>query len=279
MTVAVSHQQDLYRTRPHAWQTQIWARIVRRAGRHWVISRHVKRYCHPLTVEGGARLAGVKGPALIIANHASHFDTPVALSALPECIRGKTAVAAAADRFYRHDKRGWWYSLYFNTFPIERLGGGSATLEYPLSLLRRGWSVLIYPEGTRSRTGELGSFHHGVALMAMKTNVPVIPIYSEGLRDMMPPGQRVAPSGGRARPHRRSGPARRRCLDRGRHGAARAGDARAGRAAAPRGRSAAPGAGNGRSRALSGRGGAGRQIQPADVINVSADTKCPSSAE
>jgi len=190
MTVAVSHQQDLYRTRPHAWQTQIWARIVRRAGRHWVISRHVKRYCHPLTVEGGARLAGVKGPALIIANHASHFDTPVALSALPECIRGKTAVAAAADRFYRHDKRGWWYSLYFNTFPIERLGGGSATLEYPLSLLRRGWSVLIYPEGTRSRTGELGSFHHGVALMAMKTNVPVIPIYSEGLRDMMPPGQR-----------------------------------------------------------------------------------------
>jgi len=190
MTVVVSQQQELYRTRPHAWQTMLWARVVRRAGRHWVISRHVNHYCRPLTVEGRARLAGVKGPALIIANHASHFDTPVALSALPERIRGKTAVAAAADRFYRHDKRGWWYSLYFNTFPIERLGGGSATLEYPLSLLRRGWSVLIYPEGTRSRTGELGSFHHGVALMAMKMNVPVIPIYTEGLRDMMPPGQR-----------------------------------------------------------------------------------------
>jgi 1-acyl-sn-glycerol-3-phosphate acyltransferase len=190
MTAFASIQQDLYRTQPDTWQTQMWARVVRRIGRHWVISRHVTRYCQPLTVEGREALDGVKGPALIIANHSSHFDTPLALSVLPERLRGKTAVAAAADRFYRHDKRGWWYSLYFNAFPIERRGGGSATLEYPMSLLRRGWSVLIYPEGTRSTTGEVGGFHHGVALMALRTNVPVIPIYATGLRDIMPRGQR-----------------------------------------------------------------------------------------
>jgi 1-acyl-sn-glycerol-3-phosphate acyltransferase len=191
MAVSVSLPQDLYRTQPDTWQTQIWARVVRRIGRHWVISRHVNHYCQPMTVEGREALAGMKGPALIIANHASHFDTPVALSVLPERIRRKTAVAAAADRFYRYDKKGWWYSLYFNTFPIERLGGGSATLEYPLSLLRLGWSVLIYPEGTRTTTGQMGDFHHGVALMAKQTNVPVIPIYSEGLRNIMPKGQRT----------------------------------------------------------------------------------------
>ena len=191
MATIGSIQQDLYSTQPHTWQTQLWARLVRRIGRHWVISRHVKRHCRPFTVEGRDAINGVKGPALIIANHSSHFDTPAALSALPERLRGKTAVAAAADRFYRRTKRGWWYSLFFNTFPIERHGGGAATLEYPMSLLKRGWSVLIYPEGTRSATGQFGSFHHGVALMAMKMQVPVIPIYTEGLRDVMPKGQRT----------------------------------------------------------------------------------------
>jgi 1-acyl-sn-glycerol-3-phosphate acyltransferase len=184
-------RNDLYRTQPHTWQTQLWARLVRRIGRHWVISRHVKRHCEPFTIEGRAAIESFKGPALIIANHSSHFDTPAALSALPERIRSRTAVAAAADRFYLRTKRGWWYSLFFNTFPIERHGGGAATLEYPISLLQRGWSVLIYPEGTRSTTGQLGNFHHGVALMAMRANVPVIPIYTEGLRDVMPKGQRT----------------------------------------------------------------------------------------
>lgn len=191
MTTIASMQHDLYSTQPHAWQTQLWARLVRRIGRHWVISRHVKRHCQPFTVEGRDAINGVKGPALIIANHSSHFDTPVALCVLPERLRCKTAVAAAADRFYRRTKRGWWYSLFFNTFPIERHGGGTATLAYPISLLRRGWSVLIYPEGTRSTTGQFGKFHHGVALMAMKMQAPVIPIYTEGLRDVMPKGQRA----------------------------------------------------------------------------------------
>jgi 1-acyl-sn-glycerol-3-phosphate acyltransferase len=190
MTTSAPVDQHLYRTEPHVWQTRLWARVARRIGRHWVISRHVKRQCRPFTVEGRDAIAGVPGPALIIANHTSHFDTPAVLSVLPERLRSRTAVAAAADRFYLRTKRTWWYSLYFNTFPLERHGGGAATLEYPLTLLRRGWSVLIYPEGTRTTTGELGNFRHGVALMAKQANVPVIPIFTEGLRDVMPKGQR-----------------------------------------------------------------------------------------
>jgi len=190
MTMVASVQQELYSTQPHTWQTQMWARVLRRTGRRWVISRYVKRFCQPLLVEGREALQGLKGPAIIIANHSSHFDTPVALSVLPERLRRRTAVAAAADRFYRRTKRGWWYSLFLNSFPMERHGGGSATLAYPTSLLRRGWSVLMYPEGTRSTTGQLGSFHHGVASMAMQAKVPVVPIFTEGLQDVMPKGQR-----------------------------------------------------------------------------------------
>src|SRR5438067_6492932 len=184
-------ETESYSVTPHRWQTRLWARIVRRIGRHWVISRHVHGYCRPFRVEGRERLHGVRGPALIIVNHTSHFDTVVALDVLPANIRSKTTVAAAADKFYRRSKRGWWFSLFYNAFPIDRRGGGAATLAYPLSLLKRGWSVLIYPEGTRSTTGAMGAFHHGVSVLALQARVPVIPIHTTGLPDVMPKGQRT----------------------------------------------------------------------------------------
>lgn len=180
-----------YRTEPHRWQTAFWARLLRRGGRYFVSTRYVRRYCRPFEVEGGEGLRDFRGPSIVIANHSSHFDTPAVLSALPERIRGKILVAAAADKFYgSRKKRTWWYSLFHGTFPVTR-GGGTRQLEYPLPLFRRGWSVLIYPEGGRSRSGQVQRFRHGVAIMAMQARVPVIPVYIEGLRDVMPKGQRT----------------------------------------------------------------------------------------
>ncbi len=180
-----------YRTEPHTWQTALWARVARRAGRYWVTTRHVKRYCHPLTIEGREHLKKFKGGAIIIANHSSHFDTPVVLSSLPESLRSRTVIAAAADKFYgSRKKRTWWYSLFMNTFPVHR-GGGTKQLDYPKSLLGRGWSILIYPEGGRSKSGQIARFKAGPALMAMAAGVPVIPVYIEGLRNVMPKGQRT----------------------------------------------------------------------------------------
>ncbi|MEX2246122.1 MAG: GYD domain-containing protein [Dehalococcoidia bacterium] len=183
-------KMDPYRTEPHRWQTRLWARVVRRAGRYWVTTRHVRKFCRPLTVEGTENLEGFRGAAIIIANHSSHFDTPVVLAALPERIRSRVAIAAAADKFYAsRRKRTWWFSLFMNTFPVHR-GGGVKQLEYPMALLKSGWSILIYPEGGRSKSGQVQRFKAGPAIMAMQAKVPVIPVFIEGLRDVMPKGQR-----------------------------------------------------------------------------------------
>lgn len=179
-----------YRTEPHRWQTSFWARAVRRAGRYWVMTRHVKRYCRPFAVEGAEHLRDVRGPVIVIANHSSHFDTPAVISALPEHIRSRLLVAAAADKFYAsRRKRTWWYSLFHGTFPVAR-GGGLKQLEYPMSLFERGWSILIYPEGGRSKTGQVQRFKAGPAIMAMQAKVPVVPVWIDGLREVMPKGER-----------------------------------------------------------------------------------------
>ena len=73
---------------------------------------------------GRERLAGVRGPVILVANHASHMDTPVILAALPRKLRKRTAVAAAADYFYRYRLVAFLVSLVFNTVPIDRRGGG-----------------------------------------------------------------------------------------------------------------------------------------------------------
>jgi 1-acyl-sn-glycerol-3-phosphate acyltransferase len=177
--------------KPYRWALAPWARAYRRVARPLTVTRHVRRFCRPLTIEGGENLSRLQNPALIIANHASHFDTAVVLSLLPNHIYNRTAIVAAADRMYRERLKGMWHSLRYNAFPITR-GGGSEALSYSQWLLRNGWSLLIFPEGKRTRTGELLPFHPGAAILALSQRVPVLPIYMKGTADILPPGQKYS---------------------------------------------------------------------------------------
>jgi 1-acyl-sn-glycerol-3-phosphate acyltransferase len=173
--------------KPHRWALSLWARAFRRLARRWTVHSHVRKYCRPFTVEGRENLDSVQNPFLIIANHTSHFDTVIVLSLLPTRIYDRTAVVAAADRMYRERIKGMWHSLRYNAFPITR-GGGREALAYSQWLLHAGWSLLIFPEGKRSRTGELLPFHGGPAILATLQNVPFLPIYIEGASRILPPG-------------------------------------------------------------------------------------------
>ncbi len=174
---------------PHRWALSPWARTFRRLARPILLNRHVRRFCSPLTIEGQEHLSEPTAPCLIVANHTSHFDTVIVLSLLPDWLFNRTAVVAAADRFYRDKLKGPWFSLKYNAFPISR-GGGSAALAYSEQLLQDDWSLLVFPEGHRSRSGELLPFHPGPAILAVRQHVPVVPIHIDGAINILPAGER-----------------------------------------------------------------------------------------
>ncbi|WP_122818027.1 lysophospholipid acyltransferase family protein [Nocardioides pantholopis] len=138
-------------------------------------------------VEGLDILDQLEGPVIFAANHASHLDTPLVLLSLPDRWRRRTAVAAAADYFFDTWWRAVGSSLVFNTFPIDRRGGAMATT--PGEVLADGWSLVIFPEGTRSRDGWTGTFRMGAAYLAHEHGVPVVPVAHRGTFAAMPRGQ------------------------------------------------------------------------------------------
>ena len=178
---------ESHEAKPYKWALSPWARLYRRLARPWVVARHVRRFCQPFSVDGREHLDELTGPALIVANHCSHFDTVIVLSVLPPPLYDRTAVVAAADRFYTSTLKSAWLSLRYNAFPIARKGGSNA-LAYSEQLLRDDWSLLIFPEGTRSKTGELLPFHPGPAILAQRQRVPVVPIHIAGAGNILRPG-------------------------------------------------------------------------------------------
>lgn len=156
--------------------------VAQKAGLEPVFRSQVRTH-----VEGLDILARTEGPVIFVANHASHLDTPLILLSLPDEWRRRTAVAAAADYFFDTWWRAVGSALLFNTFPIDRRSGSlSAT---PGEVLADGWSLVIFPEGTRSKDGWLGRFRMGAAFLACEHDVPVVPIAHRGTFAAMPRGQ------------------------------------------------------------------------------------------
>jgi 1-acyl-sn-glycerol-3-phosphate acyltransferase len=155
-------------------------------------------------VHGREHLTGLEAPVVFVANHSSHMDTPTILRALPGRWRRRTAVAAATDYFYRRRALAHAVSLLFNTVPMQRNGGGlePGSSSHLNRLTADRWSLLVFPEGTRSRDGRVGRLRSGAAVLAAEHDLPIVPIYVSGTRAVMPPGYRwMRRRGGRASRH------------------------------------------------------------------------------
>lgn len=190
-------KQEIRTVGPHEWQIKWWAKTIRLFFRWRQFTRHIRSSCKPFTVTGKEHFSDVKGPSIIVGNHTSHFDSLALFQALPQRIKWNTYFGAAADRWFIKNGGGrkelelqpWYNSLAGASFPIKR-GGGSKTLDYSKWLLDQGANLVIFPEGTRSTSRKMSRFKHGVSLLALDRNVPVVPVYLAGLAKLRPKGTR-----------------------------------------------------------------------------------------
>lgn len=179
---------------PHRWQITWWARLGRRAFRWHAYDRWAHRYLRPFTVTGRDKFDDIRGPCIVVANHTSHMDGLALNAALPNRIRWNVYSGAAADRWFVKGRKElvmqpWYQSLAMGSFPIQR-GGGSRALDYPKWLLDQGCNLIIFPEGTRSTSRSMAKFRHGVSILALEKQVPVVPVFLTGLRNIRPKGSR-----------------------------------------------------------------------------------------
>ncbi|MCA8973582.1 MAG: 1-acyl-sn-glycerol-3-phosphate acyltransferase [Planctomycetes bacterium] len=153
------------------------------------------RVFHRLVVRGRDNLPSEA--FVMIANHQSHLDAPVLVSALPLRRLHRVFPAAAKDYFFSSLGRSALAAIFVNALPFGRDRSGRQSLRTCNALLATPGNVLVlFPEGTRSRTGEIGRFLPGIGMILGSTGVPVVPCHLAGCHAALPKGSRLP------RPHR-----------------------------------------------------------------------------
>lgn len=157
-----------------------------------LLARPFVRVFTGMDVIGRERLPA-DGPAIICANHASHMDAFMLLSLFPGRLLHKVRPVAAADYFLANPAISWVSLNLIGISPISRsVARGEDVLAPARAALERGEIILVFPEGTRSRDGELGSLKAGVARLAEAfPDIPVIPVWIEGAGRVLPKGART----------------------------------------------------------------------------------------
>jgi long-chain acyl-CoA synthetase len=161
-------------------------------------------------VAGREHLRGLKGPVLFASNHQSYFDTPVIFIALGWSWRQRLAPTMRQDFFDAHfhprehsplhwftNSLNYWLALLmFNALPIPQSGVGTrAALRALGRLVEQGWCPLIFPEGRHSRDETIQPFQPGVAMIASRLRIPVVPIRVRGVNRVLPPDSALARPG------------------------------------------------------------------------------------
>jgi long-chain acyl-CoA synthetase len=148
---------------------------------------------------GRENLRGLSGPLLVIANHVADVDPGFILTALPARFRHRLAIGAGGEALEAlrspAPERGFFARIYdrlqwvsgvslLNLFPLPREAGFRRSFAYAGGAVDRGYSVLVFPEGRLTTTGEMNPFRSGIGLLAENLGIPVLPMRIDGLYDI-----------------------------------------------------------------------------------------------
>ncbi|MEO6773836.1 MAG: AMP-binding protein, partial [Kofleriaceae bacterium] len=136
------------------------------------------------------------GGYIVAANHASHLDTGLVKYALGE--QGEALVALGAkDYFFDDPVRRMYFENFTNVVPMERHGSLRESLRLAGDVIRDGYILLIFPEGTRSETGIMADFKPSLGYLAMTNKCGILPMYLHRTHEAMPKGRYLPKRGER----------------------------------------------------------------------------------
>lgn len=170
---------------------QFWVRTNAALDAVRSMTRRVMRFTAQtwfgLEVRGAENLPK-NGAFIVAANHCSHIDTGMVVTAFGER-GGELFIMGARDYFFNWKAKGWFFHTFLNVVPFERTANMVEGLRLAKSLLRAQHPVLIYPEGTRSVNGRLQPFKAGIGWLGVELGVPIVPCYIDGTYTALPKGQ------------------------------------------------------------------------------------------
>ncbi|HEX2694652.1 MAG TPA: lysophospholipid acyltransferase family protein [Acidobacteriota bacterium] len=125
-------------------------------------------------------------PYVFMANHVSLLDGPLLLMLIPQDVR-----VILKKSVFAFPVLGW-ILIAAEYIPVDRKagGGGVRSIERAVRAMKeKGYSFLIFPEGTRSLDGRLGKFRRGGFFLAVGAGVPIVPVTIRGTFELMPKGR------------------------------------------------------------------------------------------
>jgi len=155
------------------------------------ITRAYLAIAHRLEICGRENLPR-QAPFILVANHASHLDAIILGGILPLRFVGAVFPIAAGDTFFTKRATSIFATAFMNALPIWRKNCGAHSLENLRERLMRGRCVyILFPEGTRSRSGEMAPFKPGLGRLVAGANIPIVPCYLDGTFAALPPAETV----------------------------------------------------------------------------------------